>query len=260
MSGFADYFSGHADAYAAHRPTYPRALLQYLDGIAPTGRYAWDVATGSGQAATALANTGRRVLATDASARQVGRATPHPGVRYVVALAESPPLPDRSVGLVTVAQALHWFDVDRFFRQVHRVLIKDGVAAVWAYGLFRTTPTIDTLIVQFHDDTVGRYWPRERGHIEAMYRDLPFPFRRLDTPGFVMEADWSLERVLGYLSTWSAVRRYVADKGSDPLTRLGADLREAWGDAETRRVSWPLLVRVGRHTQLPHDDSRAGYS
>lgn len=244
---FEDHFSGHARTYAAYRPRYPAELFNHLHAVAPDGGTAWDAATGNGQAATALAAAGRVVFATDASVEQIRRAEPHPSVLYAVALSEAPPLPDRSVSLVTVAQALHWFDAEEFYHEVHRVLVPGGVAAVIVYGLFTVAPAVDAIIGAFHDDTVGPYWPRRRGHIRDMYRDLPFPFDRLPTPEFEMVAAWSLERVLGYLSTWSAVRRYMADRGGDPLDVVRGRLSNAWGPQATRTVRWPLIAWIGRH-------------
>lgn len=246
MSRFNDHFSGHAEEYATYRPRYPAELYEALDRAAPVEGLVWDVATGNGQAATGLASVGRSVLATDASVQQLLQAESHPAVRYVVALAERAPLPDRAISLVTVAQALHWFDADRFFTEVHRVLAPDGIVAVWCYGLFRTDPGVDALVRELHDVTVGPYWPRERGHIEAIYDTLPFPFERIEAGHFVMEAKWSLDHVMGYLSTWSAVRRYMADRGRSPLSGMRDRLAEVWGEEGSRTVRWQLTVKVGR--------------
>ena len=222
MSQFQDHFSGHAKAYAAFRPRYPSALFAFLDDRAPRSGPVWDVATGSGQAATALASLGRTVMATDASIQQLQQANPHPRVQYAVALAERAPLPTQSVSLVTVAQALHWFDAARFFGEVKRVLAPGGMVAVWCYGLFRIGAGVDALVDELHDGTVGSYWPRERGHLEAACATLPFPFELIEAGPFDMVADWSVEQVMGYLSTWSAVRRYMAHRGTMPAARASS--------------------------------------
>ncbi len=244
---FQDHFSGHAADYARFRPHYPLALFEWLAQVAPARELAWDCATGNGQAAVALAAYFAEVHATDASAEQVAQAQPHPGVRYVVAPAEASGLADTTVDLVTVAQALHWFDLDRFYGEVRRVLKPAGVLAVWSYGLFECAPAVDAAVRRLYADIVGPYWPMERRLVEQGYQSLPFPFAELQVPAFAMEAQWTLAETAGYLNTWSAVQRYRNDRSEDPLQRVAADLASAWGDAErARTIRWPLHLRVGR--------------
>ena len=57
-----------------------------------------------------------RIIATDASREQITSAAHHPAIDYRVATAENSRLPDESVGLLTVAQALHWFDFRKILR------------------------------------------------------------------------------------------------------------------------------------------------
>ena len=124
--GFKDHFSGHARSYAAHRPHYPESLFAWLASQCPAQDTAWDCATGNGQAARSLARHFGKVLATDASDTQISLAEPHPKIHFSVAAAEDSGIGSGSVDLITVAQALHWFDIDRFFIEACRVL-KPGV-------------------------------------------------------------------------------------------------------------------------------------
>lgn len=244
---FKDHFSGHAQDYARFRPDYPGALYAFLAGQAPARSRAWDCATGSGQAALGLAAHFERVVATDAAAAQLVHAARPPRVAYAVALAEAAPLAARSMDLVTVAQSLHWFDLDRFYRETLRVLRPGGVLAAWCYGLHRVTPAIDTLVDRLYEDVLGPYWPPERRHIEAGYRTLAFPFPELAAPSFSMECSWRLDDYLGYLGTWSAVRRYRAARGVDPLKAMATELAGHWGNpGDARRVTWPIQLRIGR--------------
>lgn len=248
---FPDHFSGHASDYARYRPDYPAALFDYLAELSPRRRLAWDCATGSGQAAVALADRYDRVVGTDASARQIEEAASRPHVLYAVAAAEEAPLRGRSVDLVTVAQALHWFDRERFWPETRRVLVSGGVVAVWNYDLFRSTPDVDRVVGDFYRDVVGPYWPPERALIERGYALLDFPFEeeRVEPGRFAMEKAWTLADLAGYIRTWSATRRYLADRGEDPLSRIEAPLTEAWGDpAAPRSIRWDLHLRVGRNT------------
>lgn len=245
--GFSDHFSGHADAYARFRPGYPDSLFVWLAQQAPARERAWDCATGNGQAARALARHFEAVVATDASARQIENAGPDPRVRYRVAPAEASGLEDASVDLVTVAQALHWFDLPGFWAEARRVLRPGGVIAAWCYQLARITPEVDAVVDRLYRDIVGEYWPLGRRRVELGYGDLEFPFDEMDVPPFEMSADWTLEHLVGYLGTWSAAQRYASARGRDPVDEVRPDLAEAWGDAgQARRVSWPLDLRVGR--------------
>jgi SAM-dependent methyltransferase len=242
---FQDHFSGHAEQYARHRPTYPPALFAYLAEVAPARRLAWDCATGNGQAAGALAAHFDRVVATDASPEQIAAATARQGVEYRVEPAEGTSLEAASCDLVTVAQALHWFDRPRFYAEVRRVIRRGGVLAVWAYDLMRVTPVADGLIDELAQVTVAAYWPPERRLVDERYATIGFPFAELPAPELDMTLEWTVEACLAYLRTWSAVRRFAAAQQRDPVAAVEAPLRRAWGGGR-REVRWPLVLRTGR--------------
>ena len=245
MSPHSDYFSQHAEQYAAHRPHYPSALFEWLAERAPSRGRAWDCGTGSGQAAIALAECFDEVIATDVSHAQVVHAMRSPRVHYVVSTAEESVLPNASVELVTVAQALHWFQLERFTAEVGRVLVPGGVLAVWNYGLLRVDPAIDERILAFYRDEVSSFWPAERALVDKGYGELMFPFGEMGTPAFQMYADWTLEQLGGYLATWSAATRYEKAHGESPVPKFIDSLRDVWGSAAIqRRIEWPLEVRA----------------
>lgn len=244
---FKDHFSSHAALYARHRPGYPAALFRWLAEAAGNRDLAWDCGTGNGQAARALARHFRRVIATDASRQQIAQAVPHAAVDYRVEPAEDASLEDATVDLVFVSQALHWFDLDRFYAEVRRVLRPSGLVSALTYVQVRVNPAVDAVIDRFYDEVVGDYWPPERRHVEQAYATLPFPFPRIDTPAFTLRKQWRLQALLGYVQSWSAVQRYIAAHGSDPVEDLRATLAAAWGDpARAREVRWPLVVLAGR--------------
>lgn len=250
MSGasFNDHFSAMAGDYARYRPTYPSALFSYLAEVAPARERVWDCGAGSGQASCALAEYFEQVIATDASAEQIAAAMPHPRIDYRVAPAEASGLDEASVDLVTVAQALHWFDLEPFYCEVRRVLRPGGALAVWSYGIMQVEgDAVDALLLRFYRETVGPYWPPERRLVEQRYEGVPFPFDELSPPVFEIGRDLTFAQLCGYLRSWSATGRFVAEKGVDPVVTLEAELLPLWGAAaRPRRITWPLTLRVGR--------------
>ena len=247
MASFADHFSLQAPDYARYRPDYPDALFDFVAGLAPGSALAWDCATGSGQAAAGLAPRFRSVVATDASLRQVRSAVTHPRVRYAAAAAEAAPLPSGSADAVTSAQALHWFDRPRFWEEVRRVLVPRGAVAVWSYHGFHVTPEVEEVVHRLYRDVVGPYWPSERAIVERGYQELEFPFERVEPPALVLEKQWDLAALVGYLRTWSATQRYQAAVGADPILLMAEDLERAWGPPGTiRPFRWDLDILVGR--------------
>lgn len=243
---FKDHFSAHASDYAKFRPHYPRELFAYLADITSERKCVWDCATGNGQAAVGLGEFFQHVIATDASEKQVAKGQPHDRVTYRVANAEQSGLAKASVDLVTVAQALHWFDREAFFAEAKRVLKPNGALAVWCYDLFKVSPEIDRLVETFYDETVGPYWDFERRLVETGYHTIEFPFDHISPSDFRMQAEWSLDDVLGYVRTWSATKGFIAAREFDPVVDLGAALRSVWGESKIKKITWPLSVRVGR--------------
>jgi len=245
---FADHFGSVSGAYADFRPTYPSALLDWLAEIAPARTLAWDCACGSGQATVDLAGRFERVVATDASAGQLAGAKPQPNVEYRHAPAEASGLADASVDLITVAQALHWFDLPRFYAEARRVLKPGGVLAVWSYGIQSVAgEQVNGHVQHFYHEVVGPYWPPERVLVEQGYRTLDLPFEELPAPAFEMTVSWPLARLLGYFASWSATGRYIKALGEDPVVELAEVMAPAWGDpAAERTITWPLAIRAAR--------------
>lgn len=248
---FHDHFSIQAIDYAKYRPHYPTNLFKYLASLVPTHDVAWDCATGNGQAALGLSPYFKQIIATDASAQQISQATLCDNVTYCVALAEETHLADRSIDLITIAQALHWFHFDQFYAEVKRVLKKQGIIAAWTYPLLRIIPEIDQIVDKFYYETLATYWPPERCWVDTNYEQVPFPFQLVNTPVFSMQAAWHFEHLLGYLATWSAVQRYQTQHQENPIASIVEVLQQAWGNvAEEKNVSWQIILKVGRFCEV----------
>ncbi len=244
---FKDHFSGHAGDYARYRPDYPDALFEFLAKSVKAHELAWDCGTGNGQAALGLAGYFDRVIATDPSQAQLRNAVRHKNIEYFTAPAEQTEIPSRSVDLITVAQALHWFHFDAFYREASRVLKPDGLLAAWCYGLSRINPDVDKVVHHYYKNIVGAYWPPERHYIDEKYRTVPFPFLELPVPEFYMKAEWDMNDLIGYLHTWSATRLCERKNEQNPIDIVRRALARAWGPETARlTVRWPIYLRLGR--------------
>ncbi len=242
-----DHFTRVAGQYATFRPGYPDELFDWLASIAPQHEMAWDCGAGNGQATVALATRFAQVLGTDISAAQLASAPALANVEYRVTPAETSGLPDHSADLVTVAQALHWFDLQKFYAEVQRVLKPRGIVAAWGYNrLLIGQPEVQRIVDHFYEETIGSYWPPERVLVENSYRDLDFPFQHIAVPQFSLHEDWTREHLLGYLRSWSAVGRFKAANGHDPVDALTGEIAAHWPEGKMLRVEWPLFMLAGR--------------
>jgi len=248
MSSFKDNFSGHSTLYARYRPGYPPELFAWLRSLTEKAELAWDCGTGNGQAAVSLAEYFTSVFASDPSEPQIANAIPHERVTYRVEKAEQCSLGDHSADLVTVAQALHWFDFDAFYHEVKRVLRHGGVLAAWAYGIPQCEGPVNDLIRHLHDDVLGDLWQPENRMIEAEYRTIPFPFEEIPAPELRIVKPFLPGELAGHLSSWSAVQRYIDKFGTDPVAPVAGKIAEQWGDPLLPRdITWKLIIKAGRN-------------
>ncbi len=244
---FQDNFSRQAAEYSRYRPTYPDELFAFLASIAPGDALAWDCATGNGQAARGLIRHFRRVIATDASDRQIAHAPATGGIEYRVMPAEATDIEDASVDLITAAAALHWFDLERFYAEANRVLRPGGVIAAWSYSDSAADPEVQPTLSRYGMEIVGPYWSPSLRNLWDGYGKLPFPFDDITPPPQNVHVEWTLEELRGYLGTWSAVQKFIEVRGYDPFTEIEGELGDIWGDPATRRpIRFPMEVRVGR--------------
>jgi len=244
---FRDYFSKQAKEYAQHRPSYPETMFDYLASLAPAKELAWDCGTGNGQAALALTGRFQGVIATDASATQIENAFPHERISYRVEPSEKTTIRSNSVDLITVGTAVHWFDFEPFYAEVRRVGKPGGILAVWTYSFPIIEPEIDRWLEHFYWETLTGFWPERIHYLEEGYKTLPFPFEEIQPPNFEMEATWSVDNLIGFLGSWSAVRKLVEAQGKAAFEEQVKALEGVWDEnSNKRKIRWPLHFRIGK--------------
>jgi len=216
-------FARGADAYERGRPSYPEAAVAWLVDelrLAP-GTVAVDLAAGTGKLTRLLAASGARVVAVEpvAGMRAMLQRSAPDNVDVVAGVAEAMPLADRSVDAVTVAQAFHWFDLDRALPEIHRLLRRHGRLAV----LFNSRD-LDQPLFRRVDDLLERY----RG--DAPKHEFHPNLARLDdSPLFspVAEREFPNAQRLdlaGYLDRMSSTS-YIAALDADDRRQVEDELR-----------------------------------
>ena len=240
-----DYFSAQSKQYATFRPTYPDDLYQFIFTHLHTKSCAWDCATGNGQVANYLSAHFERVYDTDISQQQLNNALHKNNIIYTVSSAEKTSFANDQFDLITVAQALHWFNVDEFYKEARRVAKNNSLLAVWGYGLCAVNQEVDKLFLDFYHNIVGPYWDNARKLVEAEYKDIPFPFKIISTPKFYIRVDWTFEQFTGYLSTWSATQKYIGVNKINPVIAFEEKLAKLWSDVEKKTINFPIFLKLG---------------
>lgn len=241
-----DNFSTQSELYARFRPTYPEELYQFLYSLVETKDTAWDCGTGNGQVAQELSKHFKEVYATDISEKQIRNAIQRNNIFYKGESAEKTSFPDKTFDLITVAQAIHWFNFDLFYKEVKRTIKPNGILAVIGYGLLNIDEETDKIITKFYHEIVGTYWDKERKYVDEDYQTIPFPFKEIKAPQLYNTYKWSLEQLIGYLNTWSAVQHYINANNQNPVELVYEDLQEIWKGKTTKTVKFPILLRIAR--------------
>jgi ubiquinone/menaquinone biosynthesis C-methylase UbiE len=244
---FKDHFSSQTQQYHDYRPNYPDSLFEHLFNLCEEHDVAWDCACGTGQASSALAIGFKQVVASDASASQIAQARGAVNIRFECFPAERSIFSEHSVDLISVAQALHWFEFDAFFKECKRVLKQGAPLVVWSYVLSEINENIDALVLELYQDVLGAYWPPERRLVENAYADIRFPFKQVQRLNdFQMQQRWSRAQFMGYLSSWSAVAQFQKVHYENPLGEFEKRLTHLWDEKSIKTIRWPLVLIVAR--------------
>jgi len=242
-----DLFSKQSDLYARYRPTYPKELFEYIISFVKVKNITWDCATGNGQAAVVLADHFKKVIATDISAAQIDKAVKKENIEYSVCPAESTPFTDNTFDLVTVAQAYHWIKWNEFKKEVTRVCKPNAVIAVWTYyNRITDDDKIDKAVNDFYQNVTKPYWDYERRYVEEKYTTVEFDYELLPVKEFETVMHWQREDLFGYVSSWSAVQKFIKTNGYSPVPILEEEINKLWPEGETKKVVFPIYLKLGR--------------
>ncbi len=241
-----DNFSQQAGAYAIFRPGYPDALYEFILANTAGRKCALDVATGNGQVAAILARNFEFVEAIDISEKQLQHAQRLPNVRYDIAFAENTGKENKKFDLVTVGQAAHWFDIEKFYDEVKRILVPGGTLALFGYRLPSIDSAVDEVLLEFYNDLLGTYWDPERKLVDEAYEKIYYPFNKIPVPDCSSDYSWSFDQFIGFLSTWSAVQHYKNRNQSDPLELFIEKFRNVWKADTMKKISFPFFLLLTR--------------
>lgn len=243
-----DYFSIQAKAYAESRPVYPVELIEFITGLCKERKVAWDCGTGNGQVAAFLADYFEKVIATDASREQIENAIKKPNIIYLAAKAEEQDLANASVDLITVATAIHWFDIEKFYSEADRILKSGGILAVWGYAGCTISDTLDPILNHYTFEILKDYWPKETFlNLIDHYKILHFPYKEIEAPTFTMEAERDFNWLLNYLFSWSGTQEFIKKNNNNPVEQIKDELLIQWGNPEYKKVvKWKLFLKCGR--------------
>ena len=241
-----DNFSIQSDQYLKFRPTYPNELYDFILALVKTKNTAWDCGTGNGQVAAELSKHFTKVYATDISEKQIKSAIRKDNIFYKVECAERTSFRENTFDLITVAQAVHWFNFNDFYHEVKRTINPNGIIAVIGYGLIETDKEANQIISHFYKTILGKFWDKERKYIDENYQTIPFPFNEIESPILFNNFEWTFEQLTGYFETWSAVRHYIKAKKENPIDLIQKDLKETWKTELLKTVRFPILLRIGR--------------
>jgi SAM-dependent methyltransferase len=247
MKETKDKFSLQAETYKKFRPVYPDKLYDVILKATPKRNVCWDCATGNGQVAAVLSGHFNKVYATDLSEQQIKHATQKDNIIYSTGRAENSGFPDKQFDLITVAQAMHWFDFDAFGKEANRVLKNDGTICIWGYGPLKMENEVGILVNKFYKDIIGSYWDIERRHIDEGYKNVNLNFNTVEINNeFAIEENWTIEQLQGYFDSWSSVQNYIAKNGNNPVPDIMKEIKAVWGTQKKIKATLPIFLKIGK--------------
>lgn len=247
MKSVLDKFSAQAGLYKKYRPVYPQELYDEILKATNGRNHCWDCGTGNGQVAKVLAKHFKSVEASDISRNQISNAERSDNITYHISRAEKTLFKDNQFDLVTVAQALHWFDISAFFKEVKRVCKNNATLSVWGYGLIRIDEEINALIDQYYHEITGPYWNKERNYVDQQYNSIPFDFQAVPTSkSFSIQASWDIFQLEGYFKSWSAVQNYLKEHQHSPVDWIMEKIKLRWDRNNVKQVNFPIFMKMGR--------------
>ncbi|XP_074655132.1 putative methyltransferase DDB_G0268948 [Tubulanus polymorphus] len=229
--------------YVKSRFSYPHDLRDIiLDYLKKDSRYRppfgqlIDVGCGSGQSTPLFADHFQTLIGVDCSQAQIEEATRrniHENIEYRIGDSTSLPMKDESTDLVIVSVALHWFDLQKFYAEVRRILKPGGLLAVWNYRYFTVhydqTPDNTNAITDVCKKLIDDWFSEIDGHIgpppknDNCMAGTPPCFQNEKRFETAVEMIWSVNELVFYTSTLSS---YDILKAKYPDRDISAETKE----------------------------------
>ncbi|HEX2919790.1 MAG TPA: class I SAM-dependent methyltransferase [Bacteroidales bacterium] len=235
-------FNIDSEGYFRNRPRYPAELYESVFENCSEFKLAWDCGCGNGQVSIDLIEKFDKVEATDINVNQISNSFRHNKINYTVQPAESPAFPDDYFDLICTAQSLHWFELEQFFSQAKRVLKTGGIFACWGYGFFHINEKVDRLINELLLVKIEPFWAPGNRIVQNGYKDIQFPFARINTPDIEMKVKWDFNQLSDYLNTWSAVKLYNSKFGTDIINEIAPGINKVMKGKELVKMDFTYYL------------------
>jgi ubiquinone/menaquinone biosynthesis C-methylase UbiE len=228
-------------------PNYPLEFFNYLTSISPATGYAWDCGTGIGGAAICLSEKYNNVFASDRNQTYIRLAPKRENILYLIEKVENNSIPDNKIDLVTVAQSLHHFKVNYFFKEAKRVLKPGGILAAWCFGEHKINKVFKKHMKSFIK-SIDPFWANDKEILNNGYKKILFPFKEIRTDKrYNLECNYTYYDYFNYLGTLSATKRFIDKNKRDPRLSISQDIIYDWGGlSKLQKVKWPIHLLVGQ--------------
>ncbi|CAG2160960.1 unnamed protein product [Oppiella nova] len=236
--------------YAKFRPHPPKEIINAIKSYLSEriGASEWlcavDVGCGNGQCTRPLAEHFQRVYGFDTSAAQIEaavRLNTRDNISYDVSPAETLSIASTSVQLVTACQAFHWFDFNKFYTELNRILVPNGVIALLGYRMpdvshpnFQNNNRIKNLIKSVYKNPALIWAKKERELVDEGYASVRLPFDdEMRSDAFEAQVDATAEEVRGYVLSWSgynSLKQMDEQKANQFLDSYDEEIKSLFGD------------------------------
>lgn len=134
--------------------------------------------------------------------------------------------------------------MEKFYLEVKRIAKPNCILALISYGVTIMKGEIGERLSSFYWDDIHKCWPEGREHVETGYQTLNFPFKEESMSNISIERKWNRSDLIGYVDTWSAIRRAKSGQAHTLLEQFEREMAKIWPDDIKYQVTWPISACV----------------